>query len=144
MQLGAAYAGKPVSDAVEPVTGVSQHRLNDVAAFSADNLTDKEDTRMKAAAYKRNGEPDVLTFHDVADPEVGPTTVLIRVAYAALQGGDLINRRATHPPGDARTSRRRIGIGRGSRHRGGSFAMPPAGVMTSRSSSPTLPLPLRA
>lgn len=56
---------------------------------------------MKAAAYHRNGEPDVLAYQDVADPEVGPTTVLIRVAHAALQGGDLLNRRRTPPSGDA-------------------------------------------
>lgn len=56
---------------------------------------------MKAATYYHNGEPDVLTYQEVADPEVGPTTVLIRVAYAALQGGDLLNRRNTRPPGDA-------------------------------------------
>jgi NADPH:quinone reductase-like Zn-dependent oxidoreductase len=55
---------------------------------------------MKAAAYHRNGEPDVLAYQDVADPEVGPATVLIRVAHAALQGGDLLNRRGTPPPGD--------------------------------------------
>ncbi|WP_439029070.1 quinone oxidoreductase family protein [Gordonia terrae] len=55
---------------------------------------------MKAAAYQRNGEPDVLTIHDIADPVVGPATVLIRVAHAALQGGDLLSRRNTPPPGD--------------------------------------------
>jgi NADPH:quinone reductase-like Zn-dependent oxidoreductase len=55
---------------------------------------------MKAAAYNKNGEPDVLVYQDVLDPEIGPTTVLIRVAYAALQGGDLLNRRSTPPPGD--------------------------------------------
>lgn len=55
---------------------------------------------MKAAAYHHNGEPDVLAYQDVADPEVGPTTVLIRVAHAALQGGDLLNRRGTPPPGE--------------------------------------------
>ncbi|MBD3903280.1 zinc-binding dehydrogenase [Chryseobacterium sp. Ch-15] len=49
---------------------------------------------MKAAIYYNNGEPDVLTYKDVADPEVGPNTVLIRVAYAALQGGDLLDRRS--------------------------------------------------
>lgn len=56
---------------------------------------------MKAAAYHRNGEPEVLAYQDVTDPEVGATTVLIRVAHAALQGGDLYNRRGTPPPGDA-------------------------------------------
>lgn len=55
---------------------------------------------MKAAAYNLNGEPDVLAYQDVADPDVGPTTVLIRVAHAALQGGDLLDRRGTPPPGD--------------------------------------------
>lgn len=55
---------------------------------------------MKAAAYDHCGEPDVLAYQDVADPEVGPTTVLIRVAHVALQGGDLLNRRSTPPPGN--------------------------------------------
>ncbi len=55
---------------------------------------------MKAAAYHRNGEPDVLAYQDVTDPEVGPTTVLIRVAHAALQGGDLLKRRGTLPLGN--------------------------------------------
>lgn len=56
---------------------------------------------MKAAAYYRNGEPDVLAYQDVTDPEISPSTVLIRVVHAALQGGDLLNRRNTPPPGDA-------------------------------------------
>ena len=56
---------------------------------------------MKAAAYQHNGEPEVLVYQDVPDPEVGPTTVLIRVAHAALQGGDLLNRRSTPPSGAA-------------------------------------------
>jgi NADPH2:quinone reductase len=56
---------------------------------------------MKAAAYHRNGEPDVLAYQDVTDPEISPSTVLIRVVHAALQGGDLLNRRNTPPPGDA-------------------------------------------
>jgi NADPH2:quinone reductase len=57
--------------------------------------------RMKAAAYHHNGEPDVLVYQDVASPEISPTTVLIRVAHVALQGGDLLNRRNTPPPGAA-------------------------------------------
>lgn len=56
---------------------------------------------MKAAAYYHCGEPDVLAYQDVADPKVSPTTVLIRVAHVALQGGDLLNRRNTPPAGDA-------------------------------------------
>jgi NADPH2:quinone reductase len=56
---------------------------------------------VKAAAYQHNGEPEVLVYQDVPNPEVGPTTVVIRVARAALQGGDLLNRRSTPPPGAA-------------------------------------------
>ena len=56
---------------------------------------------MKAAAYHHNGEPNVLAYQDVANPEMSPTTLLIRVAHVALQGGDLLNRRSTPPHGDA-------------------------------------------
>ena len=56
---------------------------------------------MKAAAYHHNGEPEVLAYQDVADPEIGATTVLIRVAHAAIQGGDLLNRRRTPPQGSS-------------------------------------------
>ncbi|WP_044182107.1 quinone oxidoreductase family protein [Hyalangium minutum] len=52
---------------------------------------------MKAAVYHRNGDPDVLCFEEIADPEIAPTTVLIRVAYVGLQGGDIYNRRNTPP-----------------------------------------------
>lgn len=53
---------------------------------------------MMAAAYDRNGDPDVLVYREIPDPVVGPTTVLIRVAYAAIQGADLGRRRNMAPP----------------------------------------------
>ncbi|MEO9339152.1 zinc-binding dehydrogenase [Mesorhizobium sp. SB112] len=53
---------------------------------------------MKAAVYRTNGDPKVLTWEEIADPEVGPATVLIRVACVAIQGGDILNRRKVPPP----------------------------------------------
>lgn len=50
---------------------------------------------MKAAYYTENGNADVLSWGDVPDPQVGPTGVLVKVAYVSLEGGDLINRRVT-------------------------------------------------
>jgi NADPH2:quinone reductase len=52
---------------------------------------------LKAAVYYTNGTPDVLRHEDVADPAVGPSTVLIRVAHVALQGGDILGRRDVAP-----------------------------------------------
>ena len=40
-------------------------------------------------------------YEDVADPKVGSTTVLNRVAHAALQSSNLLSRRGTPPPDDA-------------------------------------------
>lgn len=54
---------------------------------------------MKAAVYDQAGPPDVLTYRDVADPIVGPDDVLIAVEAISIEGGDLINRRSTPPPG---------------------------------------------
>ncbi|XOK14349.1 quinone oxidoreductase family protein [Agrobacterium tumefaciens] len=54
---------------------------------------------MKAAVYDQAGPPDVLAYRDVADPIVGPDDVLIAVEAISIEGGDLINRRSTPPPG---------------------------------------------
>jgi NADPH:quinone reductase len=47
---------------------------------------------MKAAYYFENGGPEVLHYGDVPDPEVGPKSVLIRVEWISIEGGDLLNR----------------------------------------------------
>ena len=50
---------------------------------------------MKAAYYTENGDADVLIWGDVTDPQIGPTGVLVKVAYVSIEGGDLISRRMT-------------------------------------------------
>ncbi len=50
---------------------------------------------MKAAYYTQNGGPEVLTWGDLPDPEIGPDGVLVRVSHVSLEGGDLISRRMT-------------------------------------------------
>jgi NADPH:quinone reductase-like Zn-dependent oxidoreductase len=52
---------------------------------------------MQAVWYTENGGPDVMSFGEVPDPEVGPTTVLIRVEVISVEGGDLLNRVHTPP-----------------------------------------------
>lgn len=54
---------------------------------------------MKAAFYCRNGGPEVLTYEDLPDPSVWPTTVLIRVSTfpsgrskMGLTSGHVLNR----------------------------------------------------
>lgn len=53
---------------------------------------------MKAVVYSENGGPDVLRCIDIADPQVGTNTVLIRVSHVSIQGGDILNRRQVPPP----------------------------------------------
>ena len=52
---------------------------------------------MKAAYYFENGGPEVFQYGDLPDPEVGPKTVLIRVEWISIEGGDLLNRIHTPP-----------------------------------------------
>src|SRR3954469_1601067 len=47
---------------------------------------------MKAAAYERNGPPEVLQYVDLPDPKVGPSDLLIRVEAVSIEGGDTLNR----------------------------------------------------
>ncbi len=47
---------------------------------------------MKAAVYYETGQPDVLRYEDVPDPEAGPGEVLIRVEAISIEGGDTLNR----------------------------------------------------
>ncbi|KAB0569509.1 quinone oxidoreductase family protein [Brucella pituitosa] len=53
---------------------------------------------MKAAIYDHPGPPEVLRYSDVPDPICPSNGVLIRVAAAAIEGGDLINRASAQPP----------------------------------------------
>ena len=50
---------------------------------------------MKAAYYTENGDPDVLIWGDLPDPQIGPNGVLVKVAFVSIEGGDLISRRLT-------------------------------------------------
>lgn len=47
---------------------------------------------MKAAVYYQTGGPDVFRYEDVADPEVGPLDILIKVEAISIEGGDTLNR----------------------------------------------------
>ena len=47
---------------------------------------------MKAAVYYQNGDPDVLKYEDVPDPECHPKGVVIRVEAVSIEGGDTLNR----------------------------------------------------
>lgn len=47
---------------------------------------------MKAAVYFENGQPSVLRYEDVADPECHPKGVVIRVEAVSIEGGDILNR----------------------------------------------------
>jgi NADPH:quinone reductase len=47
---------------------------------------------MKAAVYYQNGNPDVLKYEDVPDPECHPKGVVIRVEAVSIEGGDTLNR----------------------------------------------------
>ena len=55
---------------------------------------------MKAAWYSENGGPEVLHYGDIPDPEVGPKTVLVRVEWISIEGGDLLNRIHAPPSSD--------------------------------------------
>jgi NADPH2:quinone reductase len=47
---------------------------------------------MKAAVYYQTGNPSVLQYEDVADPECRPKGILIDVKAIGIQGGDTLNR----------------------------------------------------
>ena len=48
---------------------------------------------MKAAVYFEVGDPEVLRYEDVAEPQLRPGGLLIDVRAIAIQGGDTLNRR---------------------------------------------------
>lgn len=47
---------------------------------------------MKAAVYYQTGNPSVLQYEEVADPECRPKGILIGVKAIGIQGGDTLNR----------------------------------------------------
>lgn len=52
---------------------------------------------MKAVHYSENGGPDVMSYGDLPQPEVGDDTVLIRTDAISIEGGDLLNRLIAPP-----------------------------------------------
>ncbi len=47
---------------------------------------------MKAAVYYENGDPGVLSYEEVPDPNCHPKGVVIRVEAVSIEGGDTLNR----------------------------------------------------
>lgn len=47
---------------------------------------------MKAAVYYQTGNPSVLQYEDVADPQCRPKGILMEVKAIGIQGGDTLNR----------------------------------------------------
>ncbi|SFH53590.1 NADPH:quinone reductase [Palleronia marisminoris] len=54
---------------------------------------------MKAAVYDQQGDPSVLDYRDIPNPNVRPGEVLVEMQAVSIEGGDLINRRMSPPPG---------------------------------------------
>ena len=48
---------------------------------------------MKAAVYYEVGDPEVLRYEEVAEPELRAGGLLVDVKAIAIQGGDTLNRR---------------------------------------------------
>src|ERR1700687_5373881 len=53
---------------------------------------------MKAVIYEKPGDESVLKVGEVADPKAGPGQLLIRVKYAGVNRGDLMQRQGFYPP----------------------------------------------
>jgi NADPH2:quinone reductase len=53
---------------------------------------------VKAAVIYENGDPDVLRYEDVPDPECPEGCVLIDVEAISIEGGDLLHRAGAPPP----------------------------------------------
>lgn len=54
---------------------------------------------MKAAVYRQPGQPEVLVYEDVPDPEIGSGDVLVKVEAVSIEGGDTLNRSSTDTGG---------------------------------------------
>lgn len=53
---------------------------------------------MHAITISEPGGPEVLTWTEVPDPEIGPGDVLVHVAASAVNRADLLQRRGHYPP----------------------------------------------
>jgi NADPH2:quinone reductase len=53
---------------------------------------------VKAAVIYENGDPDVLRYEEVPDPECPEGCVLIEVEAISIEGGDLLHRAGSPPP----------------------------------------------
>src|SRR5712691_7970590 len=51
---------------------------------------------MKAAIFYKRGGPEVIQFEEVADPQIAPKEVLIRVRACGLNHLDIYTREGTH------------------------------------------------
>lgn len=54
---------------------------------------------MKAAVYRQPGQPEVLAYEDVPDPEIRDGDVLVQVEAISIEGGDTLNRSGTDTGG---------------------------------------------
>lgn len=52
---------------------------------------------MRAVVLRSHGGPEVLSIDEVAEPEVGPEDVLVRVAASAMNRADLLQRMGLYP-----------------------------------------------
>lgn len=53
---------------------------------------------MKAAYYEKNGEPEVFQYAELPDPKIEKDTVLIKVEFISIEGGDRLGRKLMPPP----------------------------------------------
>jgi len=72
------------------------------AATDADPLPSRPDLAdssvMHAIVIDTPGDPDVLHWREVADPEPGPGEVLVEVAASAVNRADILQRKGFYPP----------------------------------------------
>ena len=55
-------------------------------------------TRVKAAVIYENGDPAVLRYEEVPDPECAPGCVVVDTEAISIEGGDLLARAVVPPP----------------------------------------------
>jgi putative PIG3 family NAD(P)H quinone oxidoreductase len=53
---------------------------------------------MKAVVFDHPGDEEVLKLGEVAEPQAGPTDLLIKVRYAGVNRADLMQRQGLYPP----------------------------------------------
>jgi tumor protein p53-inducible protein 3 len=54
--------------------------------------------KMKAVVFDNPGDEDVLRLGEVAEPEPGPTDLVIKVRFAGVNRADLMQRQGFYPP----------------------------------------------